>query len=193
MPRATAAAPAALASNDMASSATASGVTAAAALAPEPTDLFVALGAVVKRLRHNPLPGGDAAHNAFHGANPAPRHIAALLHIAAHGPIGMTELAERLHVSLATMSQVVTELGDWGLVERSTDTDDRRRTLVTVAAEHRPLTRAMLDQRLRPMQRTLRRLEPAEAAALLHGLLILAEELDHTKTGKTDKSKELAR
>jgi hypothetical protein len=125
---------------------------------PTPTELFLALGAVVKRLRHNPLPGTEQGHAAFGGAHPAPRHIAALLQIAADGPIGMSDLAERLHVSLATTSQVVTELGEWGLIERSTDDGDRRRTLVSVAAAHRPLTRAIIDQRLRPLQRTLRRL-----------------------------------
>ncbi|MDQ1686458.1 MAG: hypothetical protein QOC82_3195 [Frankiaceae bacterium] len=144
--------------------------------APTPTELFLALGSVVKRLRHSPLPGAEQGH-AWIGAHPAPRHINALLQIATDGPIGMTELADRLHVSLATMSQVVTELGDWGLIERSTDESDRRRILVSVATAHRPLTRAIIDQRLRPLQRTLRRLEPDEAAALLRGLVVLAEEL----------------
>jgi DNA-binding MarR family transcriptional regulator len=150
--------------------------------APSPTELFLALGSVVKRLRHSPLPGADQGHALLAGAQPAPRHIAALLQIATDGPIGMSELAERLHVSLATASQVVTELADWGLIERTGDEADRRRTLVSVAAEHRPLTRAIIDQRLRPLQRTLRRLEPDEAAALLRGLVVLAEELGAVKT-----------
>lgn len=164
--------------------------------APTPTELFLALGAVVKRLRHSPLPGAD--HPALGGGQPAPRHIAALLQIATDGPIGMSELAERLHVSLATTSQVVTELGDWGLIERTTDEADRRRTLVSVAAAHRPLTRAIIDQRMRPLQRTLRRLEPDEGAALLRGLVVLAEELGavtgNPPTGTPSKeSKELSR
>jgi DNA-binding MarR family transcriptional regulator len=143
--------------------------------APEATELFIALGAVVKRLRKHPLPSEAST---FVGTTPAPRHIHALLHIAADGPIGMTELAERLHVSLATMSQVVTELGDWGLIERSSDEADRRRTLVSVAAEHRPMIEAILDSRMQPLQSTLRRLSAAEAAALVKGLLVLSEELD---------------
>jgi DNA-binding MarR family transcriptional regulator len=155
--------------------------------------LFLALGSVVKRLRHSPLPGADHGHAAFANAHPAPRHIAALLQIAADGPIGMSELAERLHVSLATTSQVVTELGDWGLIERSSDDADRRRTLVSVASAHRPLTRAIIDQRLRPLQRTLRRLEPDEAAALLRGLVVLAEELSAATAAPTKESKELSR
>lgn len=151
---------------------------------PDSTDLFIALGAVVKRLRRMPLPESTGLDR-MHGAGPAPRHIAALLHIAAHEPIGMTELADRLHVSLATMSQVVTELGDWGLVVRTSDEADRRRTLVSVAREHRPVTSAMVEQRLRPLQRALKRLSPDEAAALVCGLTVLAEELDTTMKEST--------
>jgi DNA-binding MarR family transcriptional regulator len=155
--------------------------------APQATDLFVALGAVVKRLRHHPLPGSERGENALGGANPAPRHVAALLQIAADEPIGMTDLAERLRVSLATMSQVVTELADWGLIERSSDESDRRRTLVSVAAEHRPLTQAILDHRLLPLHRTLQRLNPDETAALLRGLVVLAEELEHATTQEPNR------
>ena len=61
---------------------------------------------------------------------------------------------------------------------------------MSVAAAHRPLTRAIIDQRLRPLQRTLRRLEPDEAAALLRGLVVLADELD---TAATTPTKEMSR
>jgi DNA-binding MarR family transcriptional regulator len=142
------------------------------------TELFLALGAVVKRLRHRPLPD----HAALHGAPFAPRHIAALLQIGQEAPVGMSELAERMHVSLATMSQVVSDLESWGLVERASDAADRRRTLVSVAPEHRPTTRAILDRRLRPIQRALARLGPSDGAALLRGLTALAEELDDATT-----------
>lgn len=140
------------------------------------TELFLALGAVVKRLRRNPLP--DLPERGPAGGTLAPRHVVALLRVAADGPIGMSELAERLGVSLATASQVVTDLADLGLVERAGDAADRRRTFVAIAAAHRPLARALIDSRLRPVQRTLRRLEPGERAAFVRGLHLLAEELD---------------
>ena len=92
----------------------------------------------------------------------------------------MSEIAERMNVSLATMSQVVTDLEDWGVVERQTDPTDRRRTLVSVAPEHRPAIRTLFEQRLRPLDRALRRLEPDERIALIRGLTVLAEELDRT-------------
>jgi DNA-binding MarR family transcriptional regulator len=153
------------------------------------TELFLALGAVVKRLRHRPLPD----HAALHGAPFAPRHIAALLQIGQEAPVGMSELAERMHVSLATMSQVVSDLESWGLVERASDAADRRRTLVSVAAEHRDNIRAIQEQRLRPLSRALRRLEPDERAALVRGLEVLAEELGADDPALTTPHREKSR
>jgi DNA-binding MarR family transcriptional regulator len=85
-----------------------------------------------------------------------------------------------LSVSLATVSQLVTELADWGFVERTTDESDRRRTYVTVAPAHQATIRAIIESRLRPLERTLHRLETDERAVLLRGLTMLAEELDRT-------------
>ena len=144
------------------------------------TELFIALGAVVKRLRRNPIPADESLRDALAGVTPAPRHIAALLQVASADRLGMGELAELLSVSLATASLVVTDLADWGLVERSTDEADRRRTYVTVAPAHKATIRALLDSRLRPLEQTLRRLEPDERAAFVRGLTVLAEELDRT-------------
>jgi DNA-binding MarR family transcriptional regulator len=157
----------------------------------ESTDLFIALGAVVKRIKHRPLPENPA----LAGAPFAPRHVAAMLQIGQDAPIGMSELAERMNVSLATMSQVVSDLEDWGVVVRATDPSDRRRTLVSIAPEHRSNIRAMFEQRLRPLDRTLRRLEPDERAGLTRGLLVLAEELDRANPAESGSasSKEAGR
>jgi DNA-binding MarR family transcriptional regulator len=146
----------------------------------EATELFFAVGAMVKRLRRNPLPEDDGLTAALHGMSPAPRHILALVQVATDAPIGMSDLAERLSVSLATTSQVVSELADWGLVQRSTDDADRRRTFVTVTPEHAATIRALVDSRLRPLQRALARLEPDERNGLLRGLAVLTEEFDRT-------------
>jgi DNA-binding MarR family transcriptional regulator len=145
------------------------------------TELFLALIGVVKRLRRHPLPVTEELSAALHGNGPAPRHIAALVQVGTEGAIGMSELAERLSVSLATVSQVISELADWGLVERTTDDTDRRRTLVSLAPEHEATIHALLDSRLRPVERALQRLEPDERAAVSRGLTALADELDQMK------------
>ena len=144
------------------------------------TDLFIALGAVIKRLRHRPIPHDERLREAFADKPPAPRHIAALLQVASEDRLGMSELAERLSVSLTTASLVVTDLANWGLVERSTDDADRRRTYVMVAPAHQATIRNLLDARLKPLERTLRRLETDERTAFVRGLTVLAEELDRT-------------
>jgi DNA-binding MarR family transcriptional regulator len=110
-------------------------------------------------------------------AHPAPRHVAALMQIVADEGLSVSTLASRLGVSLATASQVVTDLETSDLVERVEDASDRRRTLLRVADSHRELADALLDTRLRPVQRALDRMRPAEQRAFVRGLELVAEEL----------------
>jgi len=156
---------------------------------PESSDLLFALGRVVRLLKQRPMP----EHHSLTGIPFAPRHVSTLLQISQEAPVGMSELAVRMNVSLATISQVVTDLEEWGLVERTTDPADRRRTLVSVAAEHRPTIRTLFEQRLRPLDRALRRLEPDERTGLIRGLTVLAEELDRATDTPTNATKETTR
>jgi DNA-binding MarR family transcriptional regulator len=103
--------------------------------------------------------------------------VAALMQIVADERMSVTTLATRLGVSLATASQVVTDLEASGVVERIEDPTDRRRTLVQVAESHRGLADTLLDTRFRPVQRALDRMRPAEQRAFVRGLELLAEEL----------------
>jgi DNA-binding MarR family transcriptional regulator len=91
--------------------------------------------------------------------------------------MSVSTLAARLGVSLATASQVVTDLEAADLVERVDDPADRRRTLVRVSDAHRDLADALLDTRLRPVQRALDRMRPAEQRAFVRGLHLVAEEV----------------
>jgi DNA-binding MarR family transcriptional regulator len=151
--------------------------------AAEPTsaaaDLLSALRTIVKRLERTPVPSPDpATEAAWRDAPPAPRHIAALMQVVSHEGTSVTTLASRLGVSLATASQVVTDLEIAGLVERFEDPTDRRRTLVKITSTHRALAQAILDTRLRPVQRALDRMRPADQRAVVRGLQLIAEELD---------------
>jgi DNA-binding MarR family transcriptional regulator len=163
-----------------ASSPTASGQAAQA----EPTvgstttaaDLLAALRTIVKRLDSTPLPtkNPDAERK---DSSLAPRHVAALMQVVSDERLSVTTLASRLGISLATASQVVTDLETTGVVERIEDPTDRRRTLVQVAEAHRQLADALLDTRLRPVQRALDRMKPGEQRAVVKGLELIAEEL----------------
>ncbi|HVT20319.1 MAG TPA: MarR family transcriptional regulator [Mycobacteriales bacterium] len=142
-------------------------------------DLLSALRTVMKRLERTPVPATDAATEAkWRDAPPAPRHIAALMQIVSDEGMSVTTLAGRLGVSLATASQVVTDLETGGLVHRVEDPADRRRTLIAIADSHRALAQTILDTRLRPVQRALERMKPADQRAVVRGLQLVAEELE---------------
>jgi DNA-binding MarR family transcriptional regulator len=160
--------------------------TARAERAPTPVaspsvavDLLGALRTVVKRLQRTTLPADPRTEAVWRESAPAPRHVAALMYVVAHDRISVSALAEQLGVSLATASQVVTDLEDAALVERVDDPSDRRRTLVQVAEVNRELADGLLDTRLRPVQRALDRMRPAEQRALVRGLELIAEELEN--------------
>ena len=153
--------------------------TANASLTATAADLLSALRTVMKRLEKSQItPPDDATGAAWRDAPPAPRHIAALRQVVADEGMSVSTLATRLGVSLATASQVVTDLEAAGLVDRFEDTTDRRRTLIKVTDTHRSLAEAILDTRLRPVQRALDRMKPAEQRAVVRGLQLIAEELE---------------
>jgi DNA-binding MarR family transcriptional regulator len=156
-------------------------------------ELLLAFRDVVKRLEQMPLPKGDPARERWLAGRLAPRHIGALLMVVSDEGMSVSTLSERLGVSLATASQLVTDLEEFGLFERFGDPTDRRRTLVRIAETHRDMAEVVLDTRLRPVQRALDRLRPGEQKALLRGLSLIAEELSASDldTSATDTKKDV--
>jgi DNA-binding MarR family transcriptional regulator len=146
-------------------------------------ELLAAFRTVVKRLERTPVPVDKSQHVAWTATHPAPRHVAALMQVVADEGMSVSTLAARLGVSLATASQVVTDLEASGLVSRLEDPTDRRRTLVHIAETHRDLADAILDTRLRPVQRALDQMRPAEQRAFVRGLELIAAELENPTNG----------
>jgi DNA-binding MarR family transcriptional regulator len=140
-------------------------------------ELLSALRTVVKGLERTPVRGKTEASADVKLAHPAPRHVAALMQVVADEGMSVSTLAGQLGVSLATASQVVTDLETSGLIERFEDPSDRRRTLVRVADSHRALADALLETRLRPVQRALDQMRAADQRALVRGLELIAKEL----------------
>jgi DNA-binding MarR family transcriptional regulator len=139
----------------------------------------------MKRLERTQIkPPDPDKESAWRDAPPAPRHVAALMQIVSDEGMSVTTLATRLGVSLATASQVVTDLDNGGLVERFADPADRRRTLIKIAESHRALATTILDTRLLPVQRALDRMRPADQRAVVHGLQLIAEELEESEVGQ---------
>jgi DNA-binding MarR family transcriptional regulator len=107
----------------------------------------------------------------------APRHLTAFAIVAMHGPLSVSQLAQREGCATTTSSLVTTQLADAGLVERREDAEDRRRTVITVAPAYRKDSQQVLNARLAPLRRAMERMGPDRARIVMEGLAILAEEI----------------
>jgi DNA-binding MarR family transcriptional regulator len=105
-----------------------------------------------------------------------PRHIAALQHLR-DGPFTAGKLAIELGLSLPTVSGVLADLDRTGLIDRRPDEADRRRTIVAISDDRRPLIEQWLDGAAAPLARVLDRLDPSERSAFLKAMDMLEAEL----------------
>src|SRR5271154_1775850 len=79
-------------------------------------------------------PAPRELHDAALRGSLGPRHMPALLAVAAAGPLSVSELARRLGLGLSTTSAIVGQLSRAGLLDRAEDDADRRRTIVRLNA-----------------------------------------------------------
>jgi DNA-binding MarR family transcriptional regulator len=115
---------------------------------------------------------------------PAPlssRHVAALEQVRG-GPLTVGELASRLGLSLPTVSGVLADLDRAGLVERSPDPADRRRTIVRIVPARASLIGDWLDGAAKPLARVLDQLTPGEQEAFVKAMNLLETELHRQDT-----------
>ncbi len=119
-----------------------------------------------------PMPMRDAMERASLGK----RHASALLAVAAVEPIGVSELAKRLGLLLSSTSTIVGELSRAGLLERTEDDHDRRRTILRVHDDYRDAMEGWLEVALAPVHNTLARLSPRARAHFMEGWRMLHEE-----------------
>jgi DNA-binding MarR family transcriptional regulator len=103
------------------------------------------------------------------------RHISTLVSLAVAGPATVSELAERLRMSVAHASLVVGELASAGLIVRDHDERDRRRIIVSLSEEAKPAVAEMRSRHAEPLQRFLAALDEGEADRFLNHLSALIE------------------
>jgi DNA-binding MarR family transcriptional regulator len=108
-----------------------------------------------------------------------PRHVAALEHLRER-PLSVGALADQLGLSLSTVSGVLADLDQAGLVERSADQADRRRTIVQIRPEARRAAEDWLDGASAPLARVLDRLDTDERAAFIKAMDMLEAEFRTT-------------
>jgi DNA-binding MarR family transcriptional regulator len=114
---------------------------------------------------------------AFEGGGLGPRHVPVLMAVAlGDGPMSVTEIAERIGLSLATTSLMVGELDRHGVVVRAEDDRDRRRTIVRMHDDHRAIVDQWSRERFAPIARALGRMSAPARKHFLQGLALLVEE-----------------
>lgn len=107
-----------------------------------------------------------------------PRHGPLLVLVALEGDLSVSELAARMGLSVSTVSLMVGELSRAGLVQRSEDERDRRRTLVRLEPEHAGELQAWVHDRIAPLSAAVGRLDPDVRAGFLEGWRQLAREFE---------------
>jgi DNA-binding MarR family transcriptional regulator len=113
---------------------------------------------------------------AFEEGSLGERHFPPLIMLSLEGPMSVSELADRIGLAVATTSLLVGELSKAGLVERSEDERDRRRTIVSLTEEIRKIAEPRIQEHLEPFKRTLERLTPVARAHFMEGMRLLNEE-----------------
>jgi DNA-binding MarR family transcriptional regulator len=104
------------------------------------------------------------------GMSLAPRHLSLFAYLLFDGPLGVNDLAARLEVTPATVSLMVSELIQKGLLERREDPADRRRAIVTLAEAHREAIDAWLARSARAWRQALEPLSADERALFVRTL-----------------------
>jgi DNA-binding MarR family transcriptional regulator len=91
------------------------------------TRLRLAIGRIGRRMR------------SYGGVGPTPSQVSALATLEKHGPLRIGDLAVREGVTAPTMTRVVAALEQQGHLERSSDPDDGRSSLVGLGVSGRAL------------------------------------------------------
>jgi DNA-binding MarR family transcriptional regulator len=123
----------------------------------------------------------DSGGEPFPAGRPRGRHIATLMSLTAVGPASVSELAARLNLTLTHTSQIVGELAQNGLVDRHEDTNDRRRTIVSVAPGSGELMDAVVTGASRPLTPFFASLPKDEADQFIGHLSLLISLLTRSR------------
>src|SRR6266536_3543881 len=144
--------------------------------------LFAGILKGLKQDREEEKP--EELQRAFEQGSLGERHFPPLIVLSLEGPMSVSELADRVGLTVATTSLLVGELSRAGLVERSEDERDRRRTIVSLSEEIRKVAEPRIQEHLQPFRRTLERLSPAARAHFMEGIRVLNDEAGGFRPGK---------
>ncbi|MFF3322661.1 MarR family winged helix-turn-helix transcriptional regulator [Streptomyces sp. NPDC002889] len=98
-----------------------------------------------------------------------------LVVLSTHGAAKLVLLAERLGVSPSTAMRMVDRLITIGLVDRQTNPDNRRETVLRLTPEGERIVEEVMSGRRKEIASIVERLDPAQRAALIAALTAFTE------------------
>ena len=104
--------------------------------------------------------------------------------VVSRGPMTLTELSRTLGMSHSTASGIVDRLASRGLLERSPDATDRRRTRIVVTDNVTRYVRELESGPAGRLATALSAATPAQRRTISRGLELLRELLDRTARRK---------
>jgi len=134
--------------------------------------LLLLMPRLVGRAKRLPIPEELASYDL------APRHLSLLAYLVFDGPMTVNDLAVRLEVAPTTVSLMVGELSRKGVLERKEDEADRRRRIVSVAADRRPAIQSWLARGATAWRDALEPLTPQERRTFVATLGTYEKALD---------------
>ena len=127
------------------------------------SDLATLIASLMRDIHYNLI---RKTRPELHERGLTPPRFHALAHVANHGPINMSEIRKRLHVSKSTATAVVDGLVNEGLLRRHRPDEDRRCVIIEVTdagrrvmEETRQKQAAYLRSALQKMKARLERRE----------------------------------
>ena len=148
-----------------------------AAVVGEAEDILARVRLLWRDLLRNPY--ADAEEHGITGPQ-----VTVMACLVTRGPMALTELSRTLSMSHSSASGIVDRLQARGLVRRTEDASDRRRTTIAVTENVRGYVREL---ELGPVGRLARALDaatPTQRRAIKKGLKTLCELLRSKSTGK---------
>jgi DNA-binding MarR family transcriptional regulator len=114
----------------------------------------------------------DAAEHGLTGPQ-----VTVMALLVSKGPLSLTDLSRSLSMSHSTASGIVDRLETRGLVRRTADAADRRRTAITVTEGVRRYVRELEEGPSGRLVRLLRAATPSQRVAIKKGLTLLCKLL----------------
>jgi DNA-binding MarR family transcriptional regulator len=112
--------------------------------------------------------------------------IKLLVHLSAHGPQTMSEVADGLQVTTPAITGLVDKLEKRGMLERVRDQEDRRVVRVRLVPRAQQMAEAHVAERRRQMRAVLETLSPEEQQRFIKTLRLMVQTFHPKPTQETE-------